>query len=431
MAGGMAAAGGDALSAARSLRRGFALTLLGNFAYGAAQWGMLVVLAKFGSPELVGRFTLALALTAPVLMFAGLRLRAVVSTDAVGRYELGDYTGLLVLSLSAAMLVVAGLAGAGARSGGAELVLTVLILGLAKSVEQVGEFFAGVMQNHERMDLLARSQTFKGILSLAAFAGTMTATGSLVWACAALAAAWTFGLYAVDLRAVVERLSVPAASLAPRFSREKLLSLARLALPLAFSVMLTSLFVNVPRYFIDALLGEREQGIFAAMAYVGVIGMRVVNSLAQVVIPRLAKQHAAGDMRGFARLLALSSGVGVALGAFGVAVAAAGGRPLLSALYSPEFAQRLDVFLWLMAAAGLGYLDSFLEIGVMSARQFWSHPYITAAGALVLAAGCAALAPSRGLLGVAMAMTLAQAVNIALRGLVLARVFAAAAEARR
>jgi hypothetical protein len=49
-----------------SLRRNFAWTVLGNVTYAACQWGMLVALAKLGSPEMVGQFALGLAIGAPV-----------------------------------------------------------------------------------------------------------------------------------------------------------------------------------------------------------------------------------------------------------------------------------------------------------------------------------------------------------------------------
>jgi hypothetical protein len=41
---------------ALSLRLNFSWALAGNIIYAACQWGMLSVLAKLGSPEMVGLF---------------------------------------------------------------------------------------------------------------------------------------------------------------------------------------------------------------------------------------------------------------------------------------------------------------------------------------------------------------------------------------
>ena len=60
-----------------SLRANFVWILGGNFAYGACQWLMLVAIAKMGTPEMVGRFALAFAVTAPMFLFANMnRIRA-------------------------------------------------------------------------------------------------------------------------------------------------------------------------------------------------------------------------------------------------------------------------------------------------------------------------------------------------------------------
>ena len=65
-----------------SLRQNFKWNFVGNFVYGACQWGMLVVLAKLTSPEMVGRFALGLAITAPIVLLSQLQLHGVQETDA-------------------------------------------------------------------------------------------------------------------------------------------------------------------------------------------------------------------------------------------------------------------------------------------------------------------------------------------------------------
>ena len=53
-----------------------------------------MVLAKLGTPEMVGQFTLGLAITTPLIMFTNLQLRAVQATDASRQYKFGDYFAL-------------------------------------------------------------------------------------------------------------------------------------------------------------------------------------------------------------------------------------------------------------------------------------------------------------------------------------------------
>jgi hypothetical protein len=67
---------------------------------------MLVVLAKLGSPEIVGQFTLGLAVTAPVVLFTNLSLREVQATDAKHQYLFSDYLGLRLLLTGLALVAI-------------------------------------------------------------------------------------------------------------------------------------------------------------------------------------------------------------------------------------------------------------------------------------------------------------------------------------
>ena len=52
----------------------------------------------------------------------------------------------------------------------------------------------------------------------------------------------------------------------PRWHLRTLIQLIQLTLPMGLVMMLISLNTNIPRYFIEHYLGERELGIFAAIA---------------------------------------------------------------------------------------------------------------------------------------------------------------------
>lgn len=82
----------------RSLRLNFSWTIMGNVVYSGTQWGILVLLARLGNPEAVGQFSLGLAITAPIMLFASLQLRAVQATDARLQFQFRDYAGLRILN---------------------------------------------------------------------------------------------------------------------------------------------------------------------------------------------------------------------------------------------------------------------------------------------------------------------------------------------
>ena len=172
----------------RDLRVNVAWTFLGNVVYAACQWGLLVVLAKIGTPEMVGQLALALAVTAPVIMFCNLEMRVMQATDARADYSFGHYLRLRLFTTALALVVIAALATLSGR--GYETVLVILIIALAKACECISDIFYGLQQKNERMERIAISLMARGALSLGAFAVAVYLTHSLVWAAVALAAVW-------------------------------------------------------------------------------------------------------------------------------------------------------------------------------------------------------------------------------------------------
>lgn len=175
--------------AGRSLRRNVVWTLTGDATYAACQWGILIVIAKLGNAEMVGRFALGLAITAPVILFSNLALRPIQATDAKREYVFADYFGLRLITTVLSLVVIAGIvliAGYRRETG-----LVILAVGAAKAVEAISDVFYGLLQQHERMDYIARSQLLKGPMSLAAMALAihMTEEGVL-WGAMGLAAVW-------------------------------------------------------------------------------------------------------------------------------------------------------------------------------------------------------------------------------------------------
>jgi O-antigen/teichoic acid export membrane protein len=151
-----------------SLRSNFSWTLAGNVVYAGCQWGMLVVLAKFGSPEKVGQFALGLAVTAPIIMFSNLQLRAIQATDARREYRFGHYLALRLATMALALFVIVGIA----CTYRLESALVILAVGLSKAFESLSDVVYGLLQFHERMDRIALSMMIKGPLSLAALSAT-------------------------------------------------------------------------------------------------------------------------------------------------------------------------------------------------------------------------------------------------------------------
>lgn len=382
--------------AAPGLRRNASWALAGNVVYAATQWGALVALARLGTAAAVGQFALGMAVCAPVALLGNLQLRSVLATDARGEHAWADYLGLRIATTLLALAVIAAIAGLGYQGHAA---LVIALVGVAKAIESASDLYYGLMQQHERMDVMARSLIARGALGLGALAAGLALTGDVRWAVAAMAGAWGVVLLVHDAPAAAALL--PRGASAPRFERPAMLALARVALPLGLTTLFLSLDQNIPRYVVEHYLGEASLGVFAAMAYVQVAGEVMIRALGQTAMPRLARHWAAGERRAFDRLLRRLLALGCGLGAAGVGLAALIGEPVLRLLFGAPFAAEAGVFTWLMLAAAFTWLGSLLGYAVSATRAFARFTVPYAIVAVVAAVTALLWIPRHGLHGAA------------------------------
>lgn len=401
-----------------SLRRNFSWTFVGNVVYAASQWGMLVAIAKIGTPEMVGQFALALAVTAPVIMLANLQLRSIQATDAKREYTFGDYLGLrLITTLLAVIFIVFISFFGGYRS---ETVGVIIVIGFSKAIESISDVYYGLLQQRERMDRIAKSMLIKGPLSLFVMIVFLLITQSVFWGAIGLGIGWLFLLISYDMRSA--RLLVGGQedmSLQPSWNLTTLRKLIWLALPLGLVMMLISLNTAIPRYIIERVLGEASLGYYAAIAYLMVAARTIVAALGQSVTPRLSIYFAKHNNKAFIRLLTRLVGIGVLLGLGAVLMAVIIGEWLLALIYEPDYAAYNNVFILVMIASGLMSMASFVGYGMTAARRFREQlPLFIVVVASTVIAGLI-LIPSYELVGAAITLIISTFINLAFSMIVL------------
>ena len=401
-----------------SVRRGFAWLMSGYVSYMLCQWVMIVVLARWGSPEHVGQFGLALATTAPIILFTSLGLRRVLATDAQVDTRFGDYLGLrLVTNVAAMGLTALVVASAGYR---AETALVVLAMGVAKAIEATSDIVHGLFQRHGRIDFVARSLLVRGPLTAAGLAIGYAATGRVFWAVLGIAAGGlaVFFFYDWPRIARLQGASVGGPATVP-FAR-RYAALAALALPLGVVALLTSLKASIPSLVIAKHLGEGALGLFLALAYFHAASNRVVSALGEAATVRLASHYARGEDERFARLLGAMLLAALGIGVFGLGVAAVAGQPLLAFCYGGPYAAESGVLALIMAAVCAANLQTVLDYAMTSARCFKIQPWLYGGTAGLLFVLCVLLIPANGLAGAAQALGVASIVEIVATGAVVA-----------
>jgi len=409
----------------KRLTADFTWVLSGNVLYSACQWGIVVILAKLGSPQQVGEYALGLAVSAPVILFATFQLRALLASDVRDHFAFGQYLTFRLVSLGAALVVVAGVATLTEPS--ARIAEITLLLGLAQTLDAVSETYYGFMQRHDRIDRLSTSLLLKGPLSLAALWGAMYITRDVLWAIVGLIAGRLLILLTWDSRLAFAASacggsSRPAEALRLRWNAVCMLDLLRLAFPLGVISMLVSLNASIPRFFVEAHRGSAELGIFSAIASLLSAGSLVVSAYGQSIFLPVAQACAQGDRTRFRTFVLLAGALGGVLGGAAVLLAGWFGPAILTHLFRKEYAIYSDIFVRLMIAGTVMFVGSGLGYVMTAARSLRPQIPLLIASAAAAAAVSAWSIPRYGLRGAADAVLAAALVQLVGGAVILLRI---------
>jgi O-antigen/teichoic acid export membrane protein len=279
------------------------------------------------------------------------------------------------------------------------------------AADAFADVYCGLWQKYERMSMVGWVLSLNAVASIAfmALAAALRGGVAVVAAGAALGSCVAFAFVHVctaldpELRAHLAR--------GPALEWRRIARLARESTPLGVILLLGSLQVNVPRYFVQHDGGEVALGLFAAAYQLTSAGTIVVQALGGGAAPRLARAAAAGDVSAFsafARKLVLGA---AGLGVLGVATSLLVGKPVLEIVFRAEFGAAAGVLVVLSAAAGVGFVATLLGYALTAARVITVQPLLLSASLAVATAGCAVLVPAYGAEGAAWALVLGSLVQ--------------------
>jgi len=413
----------NALHPGRSLlRRNFFWTFVGNTVYSACQWGLLSLLAKLTTPELVGEYALAVAVTAPLLYVANFGIGIMLVTDTNRQFRFQEYRTARLLLIGATLLAAVVICFVSRFS--TEVALVTFIVAVIQSSDCLSELYRSVMLRSEQMSRIAVSLIIRGVASVGTAGAVLLYSKNLVWALMGMAATRIAVLVAYDipmgrdspppntadieecdgqrqrrpegmLHRVSKALSLPA-----------VWKITSSAVPITIITVLTSLVINVPRYFIESYAGHRQLGIFAAMWSMLMAGNMIAIALGQALFPRLSKLYAGRDFIAFRRLIRYAIQIGLGLGFLGVIGSMVAGKQILTFAYRAEYAEQRWLFVAVMGIGTLVYTITLLGNVASSARAFKSQAVLMSVVAVITCLSSALLVPTFGVWGAVWALGL-------------------------
>ncbi len=404
----------NAVTPPRSIRSNAIWTFAANAVFSGTRWLIIVVLVRWGSAELVGQYVLGLAITQPIFMLAGMDMSSAQATDARRDFSFREYAALRSITVPLAVAVTAGLLFFLDLGGPTSLV--VMLIAGTKVIGAADMLYFGVFSQHERLDKAGITMILRGVLGLAGFVGLLIVTGSLAWALVGMATGWilVLALYAAPRSAALvagERHdNVIELPLRVIWSGSRLRRLAWLMLPLGIAALLSSLTYNIPRYVVQAIMGNDQLGVFAAVAYIVQLVQLFAKSFRHATAPRLAKYYATNKVKAFSSLLVRVLLGFAAMSVVGVLLALFAGNWFLTLLYGPEYAEA-GVLAIAIAASGLLTVTTFMNAGVLATRRFGPVLVTRAIGALSALLSGLWMVPTQGLVGAAWSLLIGYAAS--------------------
>ncbi len=406
-----------------SLRQNFSSTLAGNIIYSGCQWLAVIVIARLGTPEMVGQFALGIAISTPILTCCSLQLRAVQVTDASNTYQFSDFLSLRAVGTSFAILLIFGAVLFSSWSFQSRIV--VIILGLRAAIESFSDITYGYFQKQERLDIIAKGMILRAATGVTVLAAALWISKSLIVGALFMTGAWLAGLLIYEFPRAMKSLSwTPRlAAWKPRsgglFKRTRPLIL--LSLPLAIVMFLLSSSQSISRLFLENYAGERILGFFSAVATLsGGLGL-IYIALGQAALPTLSKMYLS-DSSQFAKLLIRMLLLAAVPGIIIVAIVHIFGSRILGAAYGSAFAGYGGLLTGLTFVAVLNNVSTLLGLGATASLHYW--PQLTASifilAAALISGFC--LIPRGGPSGAMYSVLITAIVQLAAYGVLCARI---------
>ncbi len=356
-----------------SLKSNFMWVLIGNVIFGLSQWLIIAVMSKIGNINMVGEYTLALGITAPLFLFFNMNLRYVQATDQQNEYNFVDYFSLRSLTSLVSLILI--ILSTYIFKYSLSTSLIIIMVGLIKYIESQSDVIYGFFQKKENMKLISQSYILKGFLNVITFILILETTNNLLVCLIIMAVLNMFVFLFFDMKNFYE-LGEKKLKLIDYLgvlkNKKKFILIVATVIPLGIASSLDSLTINSQRYIIESTISITEVGYFSSITYLMISGQTIVGALSQASLPRLSR-YFVEDFKKYLKFTFSLLAVGILLGLFLILSSYFIGDVILSILYTKDFAKYSNVFLIVMVAASVWYITGFLNSALVATRQFNSQ----------------------------------------------------------
>ncbi|WP_293887104.1 MULTISPECIES: lipopolysaccharide biosynthesis protein [unclassified Sphingobacterium] len=351
-----------------SLKKNFGFALVGNLAYAASQYIILLIFIKLYSMDDVGQFVYAGAFTTPLMMALEMQLRNFYITDDESVLGFRDYIsfrtfssilGIFILILAAWFLKP-------------EYFIVIVIVTLIKSFESQLDLIYGIYQKQHKLNYVAYSRIIRGIVAVVVVTIISLIFKDIVVSLLAYLFSWILLYFFYERKQVVKREFISIDELQLKaINRKTIWHFLVLCFPVFCAIYVDKYYLNYPRLSVERFLGIEAVAIFGSLLYFKSLGGQFISSIAQAAMPRLAEYVKSKQKKKFLSLVLKMVAIGLGLGLTLTASAYFFGSRALEILYTKGYSQYNDVLIIVLIGTTITFAYTFITSAFTALRKQW------------------------------------------------------------
>ncbi|MEG1576554.1 MAG: lipopolysaccharide biosynthesis protein [Clostridium sp.] len=348
-------------------KRNMVWNMIGSFLYAFSSMLLTIAVIQVVGDDQGGIFTFAFTTFGQhMFMVAYFGIRPFQITDTRRGYTFGEYLGLRFFTCGAAL--VFGLSFVLFSGYTYVKAMTVFLMVIYKVIDGFADAYEAEFQRNGRLYLTGKSNTFRTILSVTCFLGSLIITENMVFSCGVAVMAQVAGVLLFDVPVI---RALPEVNWTRRKGR--CFRLMKDNMLLFFSVIMDFYIFSASKYAIDANMANSDLAVYGAIF----MPTSVINLVAGFVIrPYITKLSLRWEHHEFADFSAIVKQLALII--TGLTVLAMGGAlilgiPVLSMLY-PRLTEalstcRLSLLLIILGGAFNAYVNLFYYSLVIMQKQ--------------------------------------------------------------
>lgn len=342
-------------------------SFVGNAVFALSQWALVTIIARFGTSEDLGIYSIALALTAPLVLFFNFQLRVILATDTQREINFSQYLGGRIIHLTFSYIIIIPIALIYGQD--VKTTLVILVIGLVKYIESLSDIIMGYFQKVSRIELIGKSQILRGVYTVVLVGGIYILTNNILLSTVGMLVVMVTRFYLFDIKKVKKYTTVK-----PVFDKS-VARLAKLGFPLGVTSLIVSLNTNIPRYLLDYFMGADFVGVFSALYYILIAGNMVITPISLLAAPKIAFAYNS-DKKKFVRVIftLVMSGTFVFFIIFLPVYFKS--ELILSLVYGHEYSVYGDSFILITSSLFFSIVNSFFNLAIISARRLAIKPFL-------------------------------------------------------